>query len=277
MAGEPTTELRLIGGRDLRRIEPGRRRWRIERYLCAHDVVIHRPDRGGRLELLFRGHAVTARGQDFSTPVQRFGPDARLRVAGEEGVPRRQSTARVAEHEVRQSTSEGAGHARITRRIACHETVVNSGGAGVVAQLLLRLASFEQSHWREVVVGNVFRQLEQLRGGVLGGRRQAAVVACLYRLVTVRERVQIRIEIGTGAAEIPEEIANHARVEAVLGAHAAELLQQEHGVGRLARARELRNRGAQRVDGVIRAAELARAHRQVVELLAEEALGARRR
>src|SRR2546423_418585 len=71
VAGEPTTELRLIGGLDLRRIEPGRRRWWIERYLCAHDVVIHRPDRGGRLELLFRRHAVTARGQDFSTPVQR--------------------------------------------------------------------------------------------------------------------------------------------------------------------------------------------------------------
>ena len=177
---------------------------------------------------------------------------------------------------MRQSTSEGAGHARITRRIRCHEAVENSGGIGVVAQLLLSLAGFEECHGREVVVRNVFGQLEQLRGGVLGGRRQAAVVACVHRLVTVRERVQIRVEVGAGAAEIPEQVANHARVEAVLGAHAAELLQQEHRIGRLARARELRNRGAERVDRVIRAAELARSDSQVVQLLAEEPLGARR-
>ena len=131
-----------------------------------------------------------------------------------------------------QAAAEGAGHTGVARRIGGHQTVVDPRCAGVVAELLLGLASFEQRHRREIIIGHVAGELQQLRGGVSRQRRQRPVVAGFHGLIAIRELRQVRLKIRPCAFEVPEEVADDARVEAILGTHAAQLLQQYHRIWR---------------------------------------------
>src|SRR5437016_4463838 len=142
VAGEPVGEVSFIGWLRSGGVDVGRRRWRTECDLGAHHVVIHRTHGGRRLILLPRRAGVTARVQDLSAPVQRLSAHRRLRIPTEHRIPRGQRAIRIAEHEMVQAAAEGAGHTGVARRIGGHQTVVDPRCAGVVAELLLGLASF---------------------------------------------------------------------------------------------------------------------------------------
>ena len=70
------------------------------------------------------------------------------------------------------------------------------------------------------------------------------VVARFDGAIAVGVGRQIGFEVRSRTAKVPEQVADHPRVEAIFGAHAAQLLEQIDRVGRLARARELCDRGA---------------------------------
>ena len=276
MTAEPACEFGFIGWLGDRRLEILRRRRWVERDLRAHNVVVHRTNRGGRQVFVVSRGIVALRRERLATPVQRLRRYRRRRTATEQVIPRRYRTAQIAAHVARQTAPERAGHARIAGRKGCDQTVEDVLGTGVVTQLFLRFPGFEQRHRRKVIVGDVAGKLQELDGRVRRGRGQGMVVTRFDGAVTVGIGREICLEIGARPTKIPEQVADDPGVKAVLRSHAAELVKQVNRLRRFARSWELRDRGAQGADRVIGPAELARAYGQVVQLLAHVALRASR-